>query len=649
MCGDEHLRADGTHEHEHEHQQQVGDGQGREQWLPSRRSVLQGVVGLAALGLAPDLVPRPRAGTLSVDGLTARSMAMHIHSSFSEQTGSMDAHLSQATKNAVDVIWWTDHDYRMLGVKYRTVVHFTSLTGEATDGSPWQWVRESSGPLTGSSTAGIVTSPASPHDPVAGGSLSLAVRSSTTSAAAIRFFAQSHSAGWNYQTNLYGQVLTIDVHPVQVGPGGYLELRLTTSYHPAAGGRPAGVYTLSYRFTGTTAPRTRRAEGVQGIVTVPAATGAWTTVQLTPSDDIAAIWPDMATIDFASSELRLGAVSTGGQTSGHFDYLRFHRPNATGDVPLQLQESIEPRYAAAYPGVTQRQGLEVSQFLPHLNWFGGGVRLPDYGGGVPPRLWSQFCLQQVAAAHDGGGLVSYNHPFGYSSGPALPTTQQDSRLADLVGVLLGNHALDCDLLEVGYNLRSGVDLAHHLGLWDVLSRNARFLTGNGVTDDHAGTNWLGIKNNWVTSTWVASTSEANLLGALLAGRVWAGSLSQFRGTLDLLVDGAAPMGSVTVSRTVHRVVRVMATGLPSGSSVQVVRGVVDYAGTAARKPNTKVVATYSAAQLAGGAVSYTEDNTSSAFLRTQVRTSSGRVVATSNPVWLLRDPPPGGIPAARAA
>ena len=45
-------------------------------------------------------------------------------------------------------------------------------------------------------------------------------------------------------------------------------------------------------------------------------------------------------------------------------------------------------------------------------------------------------------------------------------------------------------IEVGYKSRAGMDLAHHVGLWDILSRNAIFLTGNGVTDDHSGTNWL---------------------------------------------------------------------------------------------------------------------------------------------------------------
>jgi hypothetical protein len=33
-----------------------------------------------------------------------------------------------------------------------------------------------------------------------------------------------------------------------------------------------------------------------------------------------------------------------------------------------------------------------------------------------------------------------------------------------------------------------VDVNHHIALWDVLSRNAVFLTGNWVSDDHVGTN-----------------------------------------------------------------------------------------------------------------------------------------------------------------
>jgi predicted metal-dependent phosphoesterase TrpH len=46
-------------------------------------------------------------------------MAMHLHGSFSEGTASMDAHLKQAQRLGVDVLWWTDHDFRVAALGYR--------------------------------------------------------------------------------------------------------------------------------------------------------------------------------------------------------------------------------------------------------------------------------------------------------------------------------------------------------------------------------------------------------------------------------------------------------------------------------------------------------------------------------------------------
>ena len=85
----------------------------------------------ALLRQFPRLPLHSPARPVSVGGLSAFSMAMHVHSSFSEQDGSMDSQLFQATKNSVDVLWWTDHDTRMDGIGYRQVVHFTSLTKES--------------------------------------------------------------------------------------------------------------------------------------------------------------------------------------------------------------------------------------------------------------------------------------------------------------------------------------------------------------------------------------------------------------------------------------------------------------------------------------------------------------------------------------
>ncbi len=485
----------------------------------SRRRFLQTTAGAAAaaglLRRFPRLHLRSAGRPVAADGTSAYSMAMHVHSSFSEQSGSMDSQLFQATTNSVDVLWWTDHDSRMDGIGYRDTVHFTSLTkeaGGAGQGGPWIWTKTESGPLTSRSGGGIVQSPCSPNDPVAGGSMQLSAQSSSGATAKFGYYADSHPAGWNYHDNLTGQSLKIDVLLTSGWTQGYLELLITSSYHQAAGGQPAGDYTLSYRFVPPGVPASSVAHGVQGVITVPvapAAPGDWTTLTLTPSSDISSLWPDLDYRDFALWGLTLSAASDGDNVEGYFDYLRFNR-SISGSGFLSQQMEMEAVLAGQYTKVVQQQGLEVSRHLPHVNWFGGDVTMPDYGSTTGSGYESYLRNTAIPQMHSAGGLVSYNHPFGYSGGPLLPTSQQDALLAKVAKALLptssSSAALGCDLLEVGYNVREGCDLEHHIALWDIMSRNAAFLTGNGTTDDHYGQNWYGITNNWFTSAWAASTA-----------------------------------------------------------------------------------------------------------------------------------------------
>ena len=631
----------------------------------SRRQFLHGagVLAVAAAG-AGGRVRRPLplrspARPAAADGtLLAYSMAMHIHSSFSEQSGSVDSQFYQAAANGVDVLWLTDHDHRMDGVNYRKTVHFTSLTGEKGapgQGGAWKWQEVKSGPVSGKSSGRIVTAPSSPHDPVAGGALHLTVGANGAGTAKLGFYANSQTAAWNYRDNLTGQSLSIDVMLKPGWANGYLELLIDTSYHQASAGRPAGLYSLSYRIVPAKGqPATRAAQGNQGIITCPvAADGAtWTTVTVTPSNDIAALWPDLDYRDFALWELFLNAASTGDLVSGYFDYLNFNRTISGGEFFTQ-QAGMISTIGAAYPAVTAQQGLEVSGFLPHLNWYGGTIAVPGYQGITAANYSAFLAGRLVPEVHSSGGLVGYNHPFGYSDLPAYPQATQDQMLAKTAGALLGNSVLGSDLLEVGYNLREGVDLAHHLSLWNVMSRNAVFLTGNGVSDDHFGTNWPGIKNNWTTSAWAASTGTSDLTAALAAGQAWCGSLSQFGAgaSLNLVVDGVCPMGSASVSGLAQRGLTVAATGIPAGGSLLVLQGDVDYAGTADPSDNTTVIASYSAAGLApgGGHETLTVDTSSASFAVLHVTDAGGNTIATSNPVWMLQNPPPNGIPAPRQA
>ena len=628
----------------------------------SRRRFMEAGAGLAAaVALLPRVARLPlgsAAREVNAAGESAYSMAMHVHSSFSEQRGSMDSQLFQAVANSVNVVWWTDHDHRMDWTGYRKTVHFTSLTSESGgpgEGGPWIWSPVESGPLASGSGGGIVTAPSSPNDPVVGGSLHLAAKSTTTGAAKYGYFAACHDAGWNYHGNLTGQSLRIDVRLTSGWRKGYLELLIASSYHQASAGRPAGDYTLSYRLVPAGIAANRRAQGNQAVITIPVAPASgsqWYTVTMNPAADIAALWPEEDCRDFALWGLTLSAVSEGDTVGGYFDYLRFNR-QTSGQVLLKQQEALAQVLAAKYPAVAQRQGLEVSMRLPHLNWFGGAVTIPDYAGVTPETYTDYLRFTAVPQIHTAGGLVSYNHPYGADGGPLLPAAQQNALLAQVAATLLPTAsvpaALGADLLEVGYVLRGGCDLAHHVALWDIMSRNAIFLTGNGTNDDHFGLNWRGKANNWVTSAWAKSTAEADLLAALTAGRAWCASLSGYQGRLSLLVDGSVPMGSASVSTVNSRKLVATATGIPPGGSLQILQGTVDYPGTAALAANTKVVASYTAAQLANGSVTRAIDTTQDRFVRTQVLDSSATVVGLSNPVWLLRSAPRRGIPAPRRA
>lgn len=598
--------------------------------------------GLLLPGARRLLVPQ---NALAAEGaLTPYSMAMHLHSSFSEGDASMETHLSEAAKNHVNVLWWTDHDWRMMGYGYRQVVHFDAMS-EIESGRTWTWVPRKTGTLASSSGA-IVASPYSPLDPHPPGALRVAATSGGTAAGGYYLEANTAKARKNERSTLAGQVLEIEIFPEQIGPSAYLEILIISSAHPAQSGRPAGTYSLSYRFGGAGAPGSRVAQGLTGVVTLGVQPGQMNSVRLTPAEDIAAIWPGMDSRDFSIRTLRLGAASrSGAPCSGVFDFLRFSR--ISGDAARAVQARVMANYAPRFPGVKQYQGLEVSHYDPHVNWYGGTQAMPNYGPYPGKANGRDFARQAIASIHSSGGVASYNHMYG-TAGTLKSESVQESMRAKVAAQLVTDKALGADLLEVGYRQRAGVTLERHVAVWDVCSRNGIFLTGTGVSDAHGQQPWTGLVNRFLTWAWAPSGVETDLLAALRAGRVYTGDMSLFAGSLDLVVDGCCPMGGVSVSTLATRSLRVTATGIPAGGSLRLVRGLVDYAGPGTPAPNTVVAATWPATAFTTGSSTVSVDNSRSSFLRTEVLDGTGKIVALSNPVWLFTSAPATPVPAARA-
>ena len=190
-------------------------------------------------------------------------MAMHIHASWSEGNGTMQGHLDQATRAGIDVLWWTEHDFRMAEHGYPGLVHMNG-PAEQVNGVAWSWAEQREGTLASSQVLWDKTT-ASPGDASTPGSVRLSATSAGRDAATVRISAGATNTVM--QRSLYDQTIEVDVFPAEVSPQAYLTVVATTSWRPATAGRPAGQYTLP---TSWTEPRVSPASGRAGRRGAPA-------------------------------------------------------------------------------------------------------------------------------------------------------------------------------------------------------------------------------------------------------------------------------------------------------------------------------------------------------------------------------------------
>jgi hypothetical protein len=620
------------HEHALDHPSHgAGHGQppeiGADGW--SRRKFLGAMGVVAAAGLVtPSGLWLPdssgAAAPNSFTGARALRLAMHVHGSWSEGLASWESQFTQAATNGIDVLYMTDHDFRATASNY-----LTSLSGVT-------WVR--------STTASL----AQQASTVSGGSIRLlAESSSATVAASVTMDLQPKPLAFNrLRTSIAGQSIEHTVTSARLTNGARYEIIVPLSYHPAGTGRAAGNYQLIYRFGAPARSRFTENGGLTGVVAAPTP-AAGSVQRLSPETDTAAIWPSMLAMDNSMYGISFRAKSPhkGAVADVRVSGVRFLRTQNTAAAVAANQLQLISTYQPRFPNLTVRATTEVSKTLPDMNPFGIPQYFPDYAH--LPTDHDALYAAIVTDVHARKGLISWNHPFGYNTGPLLSAANQATKRRQVFQSMMAVQRFGVDLVEVGYTLRGNVNAATHIALWDTFSRNGNFLTANGTSDDHGGLGWKSLSNGFVTGVWAASRTEPDVLAALAAGRAYAAHLGRWTGgETDLLVDGTVRMGSVSVATKATRSLSIWATNLPAGGSVQLVSGPVDY--TAALDPGTTVVRTLAPSAFTGGVATLSVDTSTSRFYRVQVLASDGSVVGCGNPVWLLRAAPPGGIPVPRA-
>jgi hypothetical protein len=361
--------------------------------------------------------------------------------------------------------------------------------------------------------------------------------------------------------------------------------------------------------------------GLLGVVGVSAGPlDRWQRISLDLRADHARLWPDTFSGDASLKSLRVGVRGrSGARAQVVVDRLRFHRGRVSPDDGMRLQQEAIAYYRDRYPSVAQFAASEVSLVM-HLNAFGGDHRRPPFQqkeAVKDPSVAAQQAM--VSFLHDKGAVVSINHPLSDSGGPE-----------NLAGRLVTTRGVGADVIEIG----TTSDVATLERVFDIAARNAVFLTANGSTDDHEGEDWLGAGRRWLTSVWSPSRRPGDLCRALKAGRAWFFDPLYWRGEMDLLVDGATPMGGVHLTRKQRVPVRINASRMPVGSSLELVVGRCDLAGAAQLAAlNTRRL--IPVAQVVNGHWSTSIARGVGVYVRATVRSHDQQVIGFSNPVWVL--------------
>jgi len=534
------------------------------------------------------------AGPIAFSG-DAYSCQLHVHGPYSEGIGSIDSHTYEAAQLGLDVLWWSDHDFRAASYNHVARYGFEALKEPQSRGESWSLtlVRRE-GDEKGlrlfrnapGGSAEIV------NERVHEGERALRL---STSAETERF--QPYS--WTFETSRLlhrrplasGVTVRLAIYPEALDEIARAFIRIDLSEHaprPSSEAAPedkAGEepqpYALRYYLSNT--EKQARLEGNVYHIPLAFEEERWNELALDLRGDAArgfAFLPGLAGEDHSLFGLTFGVEARrGGRASVVLDALRIDQ-ELSGAPAFAHQAELLASFPSSRP--IQLQGLEVSFAARHLNEFSVDTQLLDYdalarGFGFDPEAPEGFdergfkahvIEEAVAAIHAREGLVSWNHMFGVNPAGGERRKSREQQLA----ILLANKAFGVDLLEVGYRDRAGASLQDHLWVWDRAALAGLRLVGTGVSDSHGGPDarWRTAANNFVSWIYSEAPTKRALIEGLRAGRVFFGDLVHFDGDLDIVSEGGQRMGARVSTRAGSMRVHFLGRGLKAGWTLHLV-------------------------------------------------------------------------------
>jgi FlgD Ig-like domain len=618
---------------------------------------------LVAASLAAAALLAPASPARAIGGYPAEaihSAALHMHGSMSEQFGSWEWHLWNADHAGVDVVWWTDHDWRLTNWRHQTQYDFESM---------WWWAAGNRWVEPDDAFAGADRFWVPEIYPSTFLFTSISDTLAYEGNRSMRLEATGTPGSPDFEGEYYGQVseelhnmnslakrvrLQFAVFPENLDPAETkFVVRAELSDHPE------GTHILRYVLGDM--------EG-EGAHSMPLAftPGTWNTYEVDITADAIANFTTGGADSVRAEDNVLGLVSIGLETQNGADAVVFFDDyhivvdqSLQGPALLDRGREAGAYYKTVYPSVDSYFGTEISRWKaqPHLNGYTPNGTMVDYTGyGYADTLY--YAIDQI---HDQGGAVSLNHFMG-TFYVARDSLSQESWLSFSKTQLLLTRALGVDMLETGYRSRGGMELRHHLSLWDTALANGIWVTGTGVTDSHGrgqhqldgwgpsewGTPFL---NNFVTWFFTETFDETGFLRAMKSGRAVFGDPYRWNGSMDMATADGFRMGQVVWTDRDSHDLSIEITDVPPGARIHLKQGEVrDNQGTS--YPNVNWLRDEELTGSVVGGVftdTVTLDTTVPSFARLELRNSADDEMAFSNPVAFVRQIPTHGIPPEKTA
>lgn len=575
----------------------------------------------------------------------AYSVQMHVHGSFSEGVGSIDSHSFEATDVGADVVWWSDHDFRITSYGHVSTFGFEDFT------EPMP-VDERNVMRRRKAHARVKELSQVRDGVLAEGSAEFVAEHPREGAKSLRLHATSAEQDWAgyrfaidadrglLKRPLASEVtLLLSVLPEALPADARVVVDVGLSEHAPREGLPLTTYQVRYVLDDAESAPHR--DGTTFVVPVPFKKGEWNDLALPVSRDAVRGFSFVHGEDNSLVGISVGLeVRRGAKASARFDDLRIEQ-ELSGPPVFERQRKLIDAVARDYPKLRELQGVELSWVGHHLNEFSLDTRVVDYdrllaalGADAAGReLRDGITRRMVDEIHARGGLVSFNHMYGTMMEGSPPRSTREEVLAELST----QRVFGADILEVGYRDRGGRSLDDHLWVWDRLALDGLFLVGTGVSDSHGGPSqrWRTDQNNFLSWIYARSSEKADLLDGLRAGRVFFGDIVLFDGTVDLVTPSGARMGQIVVRETASEDVEVRIDGLKDGDSVRMIVAGEEAARWTASGPSFRQTQRVAL------------DPSRPTVVRVAAYASDGTAKVLSNPITFLPQMPPAGIPAAR--